>query len=77
MRSVGGNAVKKDHHLAEINRSGADLITGGGTQAWAIVTQRGIILVDVPEPLPSHRPLRVTLTIAGITGKPINLQPRA
>jgi hypothetical protein len=53
------------------NRSGAYLITDGGSQAWAIVTHRGVILVDVPEPLPFRPPLRVVPAIAEITDKPI------
>ena len=51
MRGVGGDVRKKGYHVAEINRSGTYPITDGGSQAWAIVTQRGVILVDVPETL--------------------------
>ena len=43
--------------------AGTYLITDGGSQAWAIVTQRGVILVDVPEPLARVLiPSRVTNT---------------
>ena len=35
------------------------------------MTQRGVILVDVPEPLLFRPPLRVVPAIAEITGKPI------
>ena len=35
------------------------------------MTQRGVILVDVPEPLPFRPPLRVVPEIAEITDKPI------
>jgi hypothetical protein len=52
MRGVSGNVSRRGYHVAEINRSGTYLITDGGSQAWAIVTQRGVILVDVPEPPP-------------------------
>lgn len=71
MRGVGGNVSKKGYHVAEINRSGTYLITDGGSQAWAIVTQRGVILVDLPEPLPFSPPLQVVRAIAEITDKPI------
>ncbi len=33
------------------------MITDGVSRTWAIVTQRGVILVDVPEPL--QRPQRL------------------
>jgi glyoxylase-like metal-dependent hydrolase (beta-lactamase superfamily II) len=68
---VASDVTKKGYHVAEINRSGTYLITDGGSQAWAIVTQRGVILVDVPEPLPFRPPLRVVPAIAEITDKPI------
>ena len=68
---VASDVSKKGYHVAEINRSGTYLITDGGSQAWAIVTQRGVILVDVPEPLPFRPPLRVVPAIAEITDKPI------
>ena len=60
---VASDVMKKGYHVAEINRSGTYLITDGGSQAWAIVTQRGVILVDVPEPLARVLiPSRVTNT---------------
>jgi glyoxylase-like metal-dependent hydrolase (beta-lactamase superfamily II) len=68
---VARDVMTKGYHVAEINRSGTYLITDGGSQAWAIVTQRGVILVDVPEPLPFRPPLRVVSAIAEITDKPI------
>jgi hypothetical protein len=55
MWGVGGDVSKKGYHVAEINRSRTYLMIDGGSQAWAIVTQRGVILVDVPEPLPFLR----------------------
>ena len=64
---VASDVMKKGYHVAEINRSGTYLITDGGSQAWAIVTQRGVILVDVPEPLPFRPPLRVVPAIADKT----------
>ena len=68
---VARDVGKKGYHVAEINRSGTYLITDGGFQAWAIVTERGVILVDVPEPLPFRPPLQVVPAIAEITDKPI------
>jgi glyoxylase-like metal-dependent hydrolase (beta-lactamase superfamily II) len=68
---VTSDVGKKGYHVAEIKRSGTYLITDGGYQAWAIVTERGVILVDVPEPLPFQPPLRVLPAIKEITDKPI------
>jgi glyoxylase-like metal-dependent hydrolase (beta-lactamase superfamily II) len=68
---VAADVSKKGYHVSEINRSGTYLITDGGYQAWAIVTQRGVILVDVPEALPFRPPLKVVPAIAEITDKPI------
>jgi glyoxylase-like metal-dependent hydrolase (beta-lactamase superfamily II) len=68
---VASDVSKKGYHVAQIERSGTYLITDGGYQAWAIVTQRGVILVDVPEPLPFRPPLNVVKAIAEITDKPI------
>ena len=53
--NVASDVMKKGYHVAEINGSGTYLITDGSSQAWAIVTERGVILVDVPEPLPFRR----------------------
>jgi hypothetical protein len=50
---------KNGYHLAEMNRRGTYLITDDGSQAWAVVTQRVVILTDVPEPLPFHPALRM------------------
>jgi glyoxylase-like metal-dependent hydrolase (beta-lactamase superfamily II) len=68
---VASDVKKKGYHVSEINRSGTYLITDGGSQAWAILTERGVILVDVPEPLPFSAPLRVVPAVAEITEKPI------
>jgi glyoxylase-like metal-dependent hydrolase (beta-lactamase superfamily II) len=68
---VASDVSRKGYHVAQINRSGTYLITDGGYQAWAIVTQRGVILVDVPEPVPFRPPLKVVPAIAEITDKPI------
>jgi glyoxylase-like metal-dependent hydrolase (beta-lactamase superfamily II) len=68
---VAADVRAKGCHVAEIMRSGTYLITDGGSQAWAIVTQRGVILVDVPEPLPFAAPLQVVKAIAEVTDKPI------
>src|SRR5262245_50165352 len=68
---VASDVGKKGYHVAEINSSGTYLITDGGSQAWAIVTERGVILVDVPEPLPFRPPLNVVQAITEVTDKPI------
>ena len=68
---VASDVTKKGYHVAEINGSGTYLLTDGGSQAWAIVTERGVILVDAPEPLPFLPPLQVVPAIAEITDKPI------
>lgn len=68
---VASDVTKKGYHVAEINGSGTYLITDGGSQAWAIVTERGVILVDAHEPLPFLPPLQVVPAIAEITDKPI------
>jgi hypothetical protein len=64
---VASDVTKKGYHVAEINGSGTYLITDGGSQAWAIVTERGVILVDAPEPLPFLPPLQVVPAIAEVT----------
>lgn len=55
---VANDLNAKGYHIAEINGSGTYLITDGNYQAWAIVTNRGVVLVDAPLPLPFFPPLR-------------------
>lgn len=68
---VANDVNTKGYHVSEINGSGTYLITDGNYQAWAIVTRRGVVLVDAPEPLPFFPPLPVLQAVAEVTGKPI------
>lgn len=68
--AIQNDVNTKGYHIAEL-KDGVYWITDGNYHSMAVLTKKGVMLVDAPEPLPFFPPLNVVAAIAEITDKPI------